>query len=108
MVLEGLLLAVAAIIVTFNSEAVILPCLDSLAKMAPNVTPIVVDNASSDRTLELARERTHVRPIPNRENPGFAAPVNQDIFASPPENLSPELAKHNPDLRFAACPRLPP
>jgi hypothetical protein len=81
MVLEGLLLAVAAIIVTFNSEAVILRCLDSLAKMAPNVTPLVIDNASSDRTVELARERTHVRLIANRENRGFAAAVNQGISA---------------------------
>ena len=79
--MEGLLLAVAAIIVTFNSEAVILPCLESLAKMAPNVTPIVVDNASSDRTMELVREQAHVRVIANRENRGFAAAVNQGISA---------------------------
>ena len=50
--------------------------------MAPNVTPIVVDNASSDRTVELARERTHVHVIVNRENRGFAAAVNQGIAAS--------------------------
>jgi N-acetylglucosaminyl-diphospho-decaprenol L-rhamnosyltransferase len=79
--LEGLLLAVAAIIVTFNSEAVILPCLNCLAKMAANVTPIVVDNASSDQTVQLVRERTHVRVIANRENRGFAAAVNQGISA---------------------------
>lgn len=79
--MEGLLLAVAAIIVTFNSEAVIGSCIDSLAKMAPNVSPIVVDNASSDRTVELVRERTHVRVIANRENRGFAAAVNQGISA---------------------------
>jgi N-acetylglucosaminyl-diphospho-decaprenol L-rhamnosyltransferase len=50
--------------------------------MAPNVIPIVVDNASSDRTAELARERTHVRVIANRENRGFAAAVNQGVSAS--------------------------
>ena len=49
--------------------------------MAPNVSPIVVDNASSDRTVELVRERTHVRVIANRENRGFAAAVNQGISA---------------------------
>lgn len=79
--MEGLLLAVAAIIVTFNSEDVIGSCLDSLAKMAPNVTPIVVDNASSDRTVELTRERAHVHVIANRENRGFAGAVNQGITA---------------------------
>lgn len=79
--MEGLLLAVAAIIVTFNSEDVIGSCLDSLAKMAPNVIPIVVDNASSDRTVELTRERAHVHVIANRENRGFAGAANQGITA---------------------------
>jgi GT2 family glycosyltransferase len=85
--LEGLLLAAAAIIVTYNSEAVIGRCLDSLTKMAPNVTPIVVDNASSDRTLHHVRERAHVRLIANPENRGFAAAVNQGISASDAEYL---------------------
>jgi GT2 family glycosyltransferase len=68
--------------VTFNSEAVIGACLDSLTKMAPNVKPIVVDNASSDRTLDRVRERAHVSVIANPENRGFAAAVNQGIAAS--------------------------
>src|SRR5208282_5176992 len=61
--------------------AVILPCLDSLAKMAPNVKPIVVDNAANDRTVEVVGERAHVHLIANRENRGFAAAVNQGIAA---------------------------
>jgi N-acetylglucosaminyl-diphospho-decaprenol L-rhamnosyltransferase len=83
--LEGLLLAAAAIIVTFNSEAVIGSCLDSLIKMAPNVKPIVVDNASTDRTLQVARDhalRNEIQIIANGENRGFAAAVNQAIAAS--------------------------
>jgi N-acetylglucosaminyl-diphospho-decaprenol L-rhamnosyltransferase len=79
--LEGLLLAAAAIIVTFNSEAVIGPCLDSLAKMAPNLKTIIVDNASTDRTMEFVREQAHLQVIANRENRGFAAAVNQGISA---------------------------
>lgn len=67
---------------TFNSEAVIGACLDSLTKMAPNMKAIVVDNASSDGTLDRVRERTHVHLIANRENRGFAAAVNQGIAAS--------------------------
>lgn len=81
LVLEGLLLAAAAIIVTFNSEACIGDCLDSLAKMAPHVKPIVVDNASSDRTLDRVREKAHVCLVANRENRGFAAAVNQGATA---------------------------
>ena len=79
--MEGLLLAVAAIIVTFNSDAVIGPCLDALIKMAPNLKPIVVDNASTDRTVQRIRERAHVHLIANLENRGFAAAVNQGISA---------------------------
>jgi N-acetylglucosaminyl-diphospho-decaprenol L-rhamnosyltransferase len=57
-------------------------CLDSLTKMAPQVRPIVVDNASTDGTLERVRERAHVRMVANPENRGFAAAVNQGISAS--------------------------
>ena len=83
--MEGLFLAVAAIIVTFNSEAVIGQCLDSLTKMAPHVKPIVVDNASSDQTLHVARRhalRAQIQIIANPENRGFAAAVNQGIASS--------------------------
>jgi N-acetylglucosaminyl-diphospho-decaprenol L-rhamnosyltransferase len=51
--------------------------LDALSRMAPSLTPVVVDNASSDRTVERVRARTEVRLIANRENRGFAAAVNQ-------------------------------
>jgi N-acetylglucosaminyl-diphospho-decaprenol L-rhamnosyltransferase len=73
--------------VTFNSEAVIGQCLDCLIKMAPDVKPIVIDNASCDRTLERVRERAHVQLIANRENRGFAAAVNQGIAACDAEFL---------------------
>jgi GT2 family glycosyltransferase len=88
--LEGLLLAAAAIIVTFNSEAVIGACLDSLTKMAPHVKPIVVDNASTDHTLAVARGyalRREIQIIANPENRGFAAAVNQGISACDAEFL---------------------
>jgi N-acetylglucosaminyl-diphospho-decaprenol L-rhamnosyltransferase len=45
--------------------------------MAPALTPVVVDNASSDDTVERVRTRTGVRLIANRDNRGFAAAVNQ-------------------------------
>jgi len=85
--LEGLLLAVAAIIVAYNSEAVIGGCLDALAEMAASVTALVIDNASSDRTLAEVRARTGVSVIANPENRGFAAAVNQGIRACSAEYL---------------------
>lgn len=70
-------MAVAAVIVTYNSADVINSCLQALSKMAPEMTPIVVDNASSDNTVELVRACSGVRLIENPENRGFAAAVNQ-------------------------------
>jgi N-acetylglucosaminyl-diphospho-decaprenol L-rhamnosyltransferase len=70
-------LAVAAVIVTYNSADVINSCLEALSKMNPEMTAIIVDNASSDNTVDLARARGGVRLIANAENRGFASAVNQ-------------------------------
>jgi len=70
-------LAVAAVIVTFNSADVIDSCLEALSKMSPGTTAIIVDNASMDKTVDLVRARTGVRLIANTENRGFAAAANQ-------------------------------
>src|SRR5262245_26040537 len=68
---------VGIVIVTCNSESEIGPCLDS-ALLAGDV--IVVDNASSDGTLEQIRRRG-ATVIANPVNRGFAAAVNQGIRA---------------------------
>lgn len=47
--------------------------------MGSEMTPIVVDNASSDNTLDRVRTRSGVRLIANPENRGFAAAVNQGV-----------------------------
>jgi N-acetylglucosaminyl-diphospho-decaprenol L-rhamnosyltransferase len=57
-------------------------CLRALAERAPQVTPIVIDNASQDRTVELVRSFPSVRVIANQENRGFAGAVNQGLRAS--------------------------
>ncbi|MEO8050979.1 MAG: glycosyltransferase family 2 protein [Acidobacteriota bacterium] len=76
--MEGLLLAVAAVIVTYNSADVIVSCIEALSKMAPEITPIIVDNASSDNTVERVRSRGGTV-IANSENRGFGAAVNQGV-----------------------------
>ena len=70
-------MAVAAVIVTHNSADVINSCMEALSKMGPNITPIIVDNASSDETVDRVKVRSGVRLIANPENRGFAAAVNQ-------------------------------
>jgi GT2 family glycosyltransferase len=69
---------VGIVIVTHNSEAEIGPCLD--AAIATGAELIVVDNASSDRTLAQVRSR-RATVIANPRNLGFAAAVNQGIRA---------------------------
>jgi len=70
-------LAVAAVIVTYNSADVIDSCLEALSKMSPGMTAIIVDNASSDDTVDRVRTESSVRLIANAENRGFAAAANQ-------------------------------
>src|SRR5580658_871347 len=50
--------------------------------MAPQLTPVVVDNASTDDTLRRVRAHEGARVIANRENRGFAAAVNQGVEAT--------------------------
>ncbi len=64
-----------AIIVTCNSEGDIGPCLDAVLPRVARV--VVVDNASSDGTLEEVRRRGGVTLLANAENRGFAGAVHQ-------------------------------
>lgn len=69
---------VGIIIVTYNSASEIGPCLD--AAIVTGAEIVVVDNASTDATLEEVRRR-NVRLIANHENRGFAAAANQGFAA---------------------------
>lgn len=68
----------AAVIVTYNSEDVIADCLQALAKLAPEMRIIVVDNASTDSTVAAA-QAFGVEVIANSQNLGFAAAANQGV-----------------------------
>jgi N-acetylglucosaminyl-diphospho-decaprenol L-rhamnosyltransferase len=63
------------LIVTYNSEEVVGPCLDSCRGKAEEI--VVVDNASSDGTRDELLRRPWVRTILNDANRGFAGAVNQ-------------------------------
>ena len=95
-------MAVAAVIVTYNSADVINSCLEALSKMSPETTAVLVDNASSDNTVDLARARGGVRLIANAENRGFAAATNQgEKEAGPPHAGESEfILLLNPDVEL--------
>lgn len=70
-------------IVTYNSEEIIETCLGAIARMTPSLTPIVVDNASTDGTLTHCSGK--IATVANAKNRGFAAAVNQGVGATDAE-----------------------
>lgn len=74
----------AIIIVNYNGRGHLEGCLASLAAHPPAVSHdiVVVDNASTDGSADIAREQTGVRVIDLPSNVGFSAGNNAGIRAS--------------------------
>lgn len=71
---------VLVIIVSYNFERWIQPCLTSLRKSLMPVDVLVIDNASQDHTVDRIREEyPEVRLISNAYNLGFGQANNQGI-----------------------------
>jgi len=74
---------VAISIVTWNSAAEIGDCLRSMESLPPNWEVWVVDNNSSDNTVEYIRNKfPFVKLIVNSDNKGFAEANNQVVYAT--------------------------
>jgi len=77
----------AIVIVSYNAAADLARCLDSLLE-APPATPheiVVVDNASTDGSLDIVHGRAGVRLLALGENAGFARANNVGIRATSSE-----------------------
>jgi GT2 family glycosyltransferase len=72
------------VIVSYNASADLERCLQALHDAAPSAPHeiIVVDNGSSDRSVDVARRWNDVRVIESRINRGFAAACNIGIRAA--------------------------
>jgi GT2 family glycosyltransferase len=70
------------VIVTFNSADVIEDCVKACLRL-PDASIVVVDNASTDNTVNRVPRAGRVRLIANVTNRGFAGAVNQGIEALP-------------------------
>jgi len=83
------MLDLSIIIVSFNASADLARCLQSLHDSPPAATHeiLVVDNASSDGSADLARSWARVRVIESGANVGFARGTNLGIRASRGANL---------------------
>jgi len=75
---------ISVVVLTFNSEKFVGPCLESLAAVDyGDLEIVIVDNASSDATVEQARAAGHFDIlIPNRTNRGCAGGYNDGWRAS--------------------------
>jgi N-acetylglucosaminyl-diphospho-decaprenol L-rhamnosyltransferase len=71
---------ISIIVPTWNTRELLADCLESIAQTAGDfsVETIVIDNASTDGTVAMVRDRFPlVRLICNQENAGFAKAINQ-------------------------------
>jgi GT2 family glycosyltransferase len=70
-------------IVSWNTRALLDRCLDALPSALEGVdaTVVVVDNASSDESRQVAARHPHVDVITNAENVGYACAMNQALVS---------------------------
>ena len=80
--------SISVVVVNWNRKDLLRACLDSLARQTyPGYEVIVVDNGSTDGSVELILELTAGYPVPlrlikNTKNLGFCAANNQGFAAS--------------------------
>ena len=87
---------ISTIIVNYNAGPLLRKCVDSLLACPLDVEIIVVDNASSDASLDGLQDLSQVCVIRNPANVGFAAACNIGVQAS----SAPFLLFLNPDCFF--------
>ncbi len=90
---------VSVVLITWNSARWLPRCLEAVAAQTePDLELVVIDNASSDGSADLAsRLAPDARVIRNGSNRGFAAAANQGIALTSGEFV----ALINPDCRLA-------
>ncbi|MBV5317434.1 MAG: glycosyltransferase family 2 protein [Desulfobulbaceae bacterium] len=89
---------ISAIIVNYNAGPLLRDCIDSLLNCPLDIDIIVVDNNSSDGSLDGLAALPQVRIIRNSANMGFAAACNIGALLS----SAPFLLFLNPDCCFRA------
>jgi GT2 family glycosyltransferase len=93
----------STIIVNYNAGPLLRKCVDSLLACPLDIEIIVVDNASSDASLDGLQDLSQVCVIRNPTNMGFAAACNIGVQAS----SAPFLLFLNPDCFFQPDPIAP-
>ena len=94
----------SVVVVSYNTAALLLQCLDSVLRALPPQSEVfVVDNASPDGSAALVRRAfPSVQLLANRRNRGFAAAANQALGRAHGRYvtlLNPDTAVHGDSLR---------
>ncbi len=87
---------ISAIVVNYNAGLLLRSCIDSLLNCPLEIEIIVVDNASTDGSLDALSELPSIQIIRCTENKGFATACNMGVRAS----SSSFLLFLNPDCSF--------
>jgi GT2 family glycosyltransferase len=90
--------SVSVIVVTYNSSAVLADCLSSISRHLISPEIVVVDNGSSDDTVDIATSHPGTRVVEGQVNIGFGAGVNVGAKAA----TQPLLLVMNPDATVLA------
>jgi hypothetical protein len=116
---------ISIIIVSYNTAALTLACLDSIRAAQAGAEIFVVDNASKDQSVDAIRSRfPEVQVIANSENRGFGAANNQAlamcrgryiVFLNPDTTVKPDtfgtavsFMDSHPDIGLAGATILNP
>jgi GT2 family glycosyltransferase len=97
----------AAAIIAHNSARHLGACLESCQRFGQDFEAgiLVVDNASTDHSLEVARSFPCIHLLANSENRGFAGAVNQAFDSLPDADavliLNPDIVIQTPPTRLA-------
>ncbi|MBL4670578.1 MAG: glycosyltransferase family 2 protein [Flavobacteriales bacterium] len=90
-------IVISAVIVNYNAGRFLRACVDSLLACPLEINIIVVDNASTDKSLETLPSSPQITIIRNDQNLGFAAGCNIGIKAANADHV----LFLNPDCTFS-------
>jgi GT2 family glycosyltransferase len=89
---------VSIVIVSYNVSELLRNCLNSIVEQSVAAEIIVVDNCSSDKSVQMVREEfSLVHLITNQKNVGFSAANNQGLEVS----TAPYILLLNPDTEIS-------
>ncbi|MGH2759521.1 MAG: glycosyltransferase family 2 protein [Actinomycetota bacterium] len=85
---------IGVVVVNYNAGQAVVDCLARLCEQTAAESIVVIDNASSDGSVDrIEREHPAIRVIRNESNSGFAAAANQGVR----ETSAPYVLLLNPD-----------